>query len=86
MASRKTGTPLLLSAVLGSKDKVAMMRLFYSDFYIDIEVEVEVILEDVNLSQYSVSLYVADDKARKSTKSKTRSSVIKWEWKANNQM
>ena len=62
------------------------MQLFYSDFYIDIEVEVEDILEDVNLSQYSVSLYVADNKARKSTKSKTRSLVIKWEWKANNQM
>ena len=62
------------------------MQLFYSDFYIDIEVEVEDILEDVNLSQYSVSLYMADNKARKSTKSKTRSLVIKWEWKANNQM
>ena len=84
MASRKTDKSLLLSATLGSKDKVALMRLFFPDFYLDIEVKD--IVEDVNRSQYSVSLYVADDKATKSTKSKPRSSVVKWEWKANNQL
>ena len=78
---------LLLSAILASKDKV-VMRLFFteSDFYLDIELEGLVELEDVNRSYYSVSLYVANDKVAKSTKSKPRSSVVKWEWKANNQM
>ena len=86
MGSRKTDNPLLLSAILGSKDDVAMMRFFSSDsdFYLDIEIQD--IVEDVNRSHYSVSLYVADDKIAKSTKSKPRSSVVKWEWKANNQM
>ena len=55
-----------------------------SDFYLEIEVEDAV--EDVNRSHYSVSLYVANNKAAKSTKSKPRSSVVKWEWKSNNQM
>ena len=84
MASRKTGEPLLLSAVLGSKNEAPMMRLFFPDFYLDIEVED--VVEDVKRSYYSVSLYVADNKVAKSTKSKPRSSVVKWEWKANNQM
>jgi hypothetical protein len=86
MASRETGKPLLLSAMLASKDEVAMMRLFYtdSDFYLDIEVED--VAEDVERSHYSVSLYVAGIKVAESTKSKPRSSVVKWEWKANNQM
>ena len=54
------------------------------DFYLDIEVEG--VAEDVKRSYYSVSLYVADNKVAKSTKFKPRSSVVKWEWKANNQM
>ena len=54
--------------------------------YIDIEVEDIVDLEDVKRSYYSVSFYVADNKLAESTKSKPRSSVVKWEWKANNQM
>ena len=55
-----------------------------SDLYLDIEVED--VDEDVERSFYSVSLYVADNKVAESKKSKPRSSVIKWEWKANNQM
>ena len=87
MASREMDESLSLSAILASKDKV-VMRLFFteSDFYLDIELEGVVELEDVNRSYYSVSLYVANDKVAKSTKSKPRSSVVKWEWKANNQM
>ena len=55
-----------------------------SDLYLDIEVED--VDEDVERSFYSVSLYVADNKVAESKKSKPRSSVVKWEWKANNQM
>ena len=84
MASRETEKLLLLSAMLESKDEVAIIRLFFSDFYLDIEVED--VVEDVKRSYYSVSLYVEDNKVAKSTKSKPRSSVIKWEWKANNRM
>ena len=56
----------------------------FTNFYLDIEVEG--VVEDVNRSYYSVSLYVADNKVAESTKSKPRSSVVKWEWEANNQM
>ena len=84
MVSRETEKLLLLSAMLESKDEVAIIRLFFSDFYLDIEVED--VVEDVKRSYYSVSLYVEDNKVAKSTKSKPRSSVIKWEWKANNRM
>jgi hypothetical protein len=86
MASREMDKPLLLSAMLGSKDELAMMRLFPSDsdFYLDIDLEG--VVEDVKRSYYSVSLYVADSKVAESTKSKPQSSVVKWEWKANNQM
>ena len=55
-----------------------------TDLYLDIEVEG--VDEDVKRTYYSVSLYVADIKVVKSTKSKPQSSVVKWEWKANNQM
>ena len=55
-----------------------------SDFYLDIEVED--VAEDVERSYYSVSLYVAGKKAAESSKSKPQSSVVKWEWKANNHM
>ena len=60
------------------------MTFFSPDFYLDIEVED--VVEDVMRSYYSVSLYVADNKVAESTKSKPWSSVVKWEWKANNQM
>ena len=84
MANRETDKPLLLSAMLGSKDEVARYD-FYSvtDFYLDIEVED--VVEDVKRSYYSVSLYVANIKVAESTKSKPRSSVVTLAWK-NNQM
>ena len=84
MASREANKPLLLSAILESKDEVAMIRLFFPDFFLDIEVQD--VDEDVNRSYYSVSLNVADKDVAKSSKSKPRSSVVKWEWKANNKM
>ena len=85
MATRKTDKPLLLSAILGSKDEVAMMRLFpVTDFYLDIEVEG--VDEDAKQSYYFVSLYVADIKVSKSKKSKPQSSVVKLDWKDNNQL
>ena len=84
MASRESDKPLLLSAILESKDEVAMLLLFFPDFYLDIQVED--VVEDVKRSYYSVSLNVAGKDAAKSTKSKPRSSVVKWEWKTNNKM
>ena len=85
MATREMNKPLLLSAMLGSKHEVAMIRFLFAvtDFYLDIEVEG--VDEDVKRSYYSVSLYVADIKVAESKKSKARSSVVKLEWK-NNQM
>jgi hypothetical protein len=86
MASR-ADKPLLLKAILGSKDEVAMMRLSSDpDLYLDIRIEVENVAEDVKRSHYSVSLSVASNRVIESTKSKPRSSVVKWEWKENNQM
>ena len=70
MTSRKD-KPLLLRAMLGSKDELVVMQLFCD--------------ENVKKS-YSVSLYVADIKVAKSKKSKSQSSVVKLEWKENNQM
>ena len=60
--------------------------LFRSTFDIYLGIEVEDVAEDVERSYYSVSLYVANNKVVESTKSKPRSSVVKWEWKANNQV
>jgi hypothetical protein len=51
-----------------------------------LDIEVEDVVEDVNRSQYSVSLYVADIKVAKSTKSKPRSPVVKLDWKENDQL
>ena len=81
--------PLLLSAMLASKDEpdVVMMRLFFFSLTpIFLDIEIEDVAEDVERSYYSVSFYVADNKVAESTKSKPRSSVVKWEWKTNNQM
>ena len=86
MASRETDKPLLLSAMLASKDEVAMMQHFSTDSDLYLDIEVENVAEDVERSFYSVSLYVADNKVVESTKSKPQSSVVKWEWNANNQM
>ena len=54
-----------------------------TDFYLDIEVEG--VDEEAKQSYYFVSLYVAD-KVAKSKKSKPQSSVVKLEWKENNQL
>jgi hypothetical protein len=87
MASR-ADKPLLLKAILGSKDEVAMMRPFSNDpdLYLDIRVEVENVAEDVKRSHYSVSLSVPGNRVVESTKFKPQSSVVKWEWKAKNEM
>jgi hypothetical protein len=55
-----------------------------TDHYLGIEVEG--VVEDAKRSYYSVSLYVENNKAAKSKKSKTLSSPVKWEWEANNQV
>jgi hypothetical protein len=55
-----------------------------TDFYLDIEIEG--VPEDVKRSYYSVSLFVAGTKVAESKKSKPQSSVVKCEWKGNNQM
>jgi hypothetical protein len=55
-----------------------------TDLYLDIEVED--VVEDVKRSYYSVLLYVENNEVAKSKKSKPRSTVVKWEWKADNQM
>jgi hypothetical protein len=61
---------------------------FSSDliFYLDIEVENLNVVEDVKRSHYFVSLSVAGNRVVESTKSKPRSSVVKCEWKENNQI
>ena len=51
--------------------------------YLNLDIEVESVDKE---SYYSVSLYVADIKVAKSKKSKPQSSVVKLEWKENNQM
>ena len=85
MATRGTDKPLLLSATLGSKDEVAMIRHFaLTDPYLD--VEVEGVDEDSQRSYYFVSLFVADIKVAISKKSKPQSSMVKLEWKENKQM
>ena len=86
MATRETDKPLLLSAMLGSKNEVVIiMRLFpMTVFYLDIEVEG--VDEDAKQSYFFVSLYVADIKVAKSKKSKPQSSVVKLDWKEHNQL
>ena len=82
-----TDKPLLLSAIIGSKNEIAIIPLFSTDGYLDIEVEGDI--ENgkwTARSQYYVRIYVAEKEVAKSTNSKPRSSVLKWEWNANNQM
>ena len=85
MATQKTNKPLLLSAILESKDEMVMMRPFLvTDFFLDIEIEG--VVEDVHRSYYSVQLYVEDIKVAELKKSKPLSSEVKLEWKESNQM
>ncbi len=63
------------------------MSLFSTDRYLDIEVEGNVENgKQIIRSQYSVRVYVADREVAKSTKSKPRSLVLKWEWNEDKQM
>jgi hypothetical protein len=79
-----TDKPLLLSAILGSKNAIAIMTLFSTDGYLAIEVEGDVENgKQRTRSQYSVRLYVADKEV---AKSKPRSLLLKWEWNADNEM
>ena len=77
MASQETDKSLLLSAILASKDEVAMMRKFPVTPIFYLGIEVEGVVADVKRSYYSVLLYVADNRVAKSMKSKPRSSVVK---------
>ena len=63
------------------------MSLFSTDRYIGIEVEGDVENgKQIIRSQYSVRVYVADREVAKSTKSKPRSLVLKWEWNEDKEM
>ena len=79
--------PLLLSAMLESKDDHDATFFPETDLYY-LDIEVEVIEEDTIMkrSYYSVSVFVTDNRVAKSAKSNPQSSVVKWEWKDNNQM
>ena len=83
-----TDKPLLLNAILESKNTITqIVTLFSTDHYLDIQVEGDV--ENGRRrarSQYSVRLYVADKEVTKSTHPKPRSSVLKWEWNADSKM
>ena len=82
-----TDKPLLLSAILGCKNAITSMTLFFPDHYLDIEIEGEVENGKRRArSQYFVRVYVADKKVTESTHPKPRSSVLKWEWNADNKM
>ena len=63
------------------------MRWLLCDFLtlanLNLDIEVEGVDKE---SYYSVSLYMADIKVAKSKKSKPQLSVVKLEWKENNQM
>ena len=63
------------------------MSLFSTDRYLGIEVEGDVENgKQIIRSQYSVRVYVADREVAKSTKSKPRSLVLKWEWNEDKEM
>jgi hypothetical protein len=83
-----TDKPLLLSAILGSKNAITVMKFFCTDLHLDIEVQVEGDVKIGKRSQYYVQLYAADNEVTISTKLKLEppSSVLKWEWNADNQM
>lgn len=72
-----------LSAILRSKSAIPIMVLSSTDRYLDIQVEGDVGNgQQRKRKQYFVQLSVADRVVAKSP----RSSVLKWEWNANNQM
>lgn len=81
-----TDKPLLLSAILESKNAIAIMALLSTDRCLDIEVEGDIEKGKREMrSQYSVRLYVTDKRIAKSAK-KPASLGLKWEWNADNLM
>jgi hypothetical protein len=77
MASNK------LHAILRGKSVIPIMASSFTDCYLDIEVEGDFENgQERKRKLYSVQLSVADTVVAKSP----RSSVLKWEWNANNQM
>ena len=82
-----TDKPLLLSAILESKNAITIMTLFSIDRYLDVEIEGDVENGKRRArSHYSVRLYVANKEVTKSTHPEPCSSVLKWEWNADNKM
>lgn len=82
--SMVTRKPLLLSAILQSKYEITIITLLSTDICPDIEVDGDI--EDGKWrSKHFVRLYVDNNEVAKSTKEPT-SSVLKWEWNADNQM
>ena len=76
-----------LHAILRGKSAIVIMALSSTDRFKDIEVEGDVENgQQKEQKLYSVQLLVADIVITKSTHTKPRSSVLKWEWKANNHM
>jgi len=78
-----TDKPLLLSAILGCKNAIAIMTLFFTEGFLAIEVEGDLNGKQRARSQYSVRLYVADKKVLKSNPC---SLSRKMEWNADNEM
>jgi hypothetical protein len=79
----------LLSAILRSKYAITITKFFCTDLHLDIEFQVEGDVKIGKRSQYYVQLYAADKKeAAILTKLKLEppSSVLRWEWNADNQM
>ena len=82
-----TDKPLLLSAILGSRNAITIMTLIPTDHYLNVEVEGDIENGKWRAqSQYSIRLYVADKEVMKLTHPKPCSSVLKWEWNADNKM
>jgi hypothetical protein len=72
-----------LHAILTSKSAIPIMALSSTNRCLDLEVEGDVEFgQKGTRDQYSVKVSVADTVVAKSP----RSSVLKWEWTANNQM
>jgi hypothetical protein len=78
-----------LRAILGSKIAIAITTLLSADLDLYLDIEVEGDIENgkpKTRSHYIVRLSVANKVVVESTHTKPRSSVLKWEWTANNEM
>jgi len=60
---------------------VLITTFFSTDPYVDIELE-----GNFKEREYFAQLYVDGREVAKSTNSKPHSSVLKWEWKSDNEM